>query len=61
MAATVPDRNKDPKRKKDVKRKVDMNNPCPSCGMIHNDSNFDYKKHANETYLGNVVGKLFNI
>jgi len=48
--AKVPDRKDAPKRK------VDMNNPCQSCGMIHHDPNFDYKTHAAETYLGNVIG-----
>jgi hypothetical protein len=51
MADTVPDRNKDPKRK------VDMNNPCPSCGMIHVDPNFDYERHAKVTDAQKVIGK----
>jgi hypothetical protein len=51
MAATVPDRNKD------SKRNVDMNNPCPSCGMIHVDPNFDYEKHAKQTNASRVIGQ----
>jgi len=51
MAATVPDRNKD------SNRKVDMNNPCPSCGMIHVDPNFDYEKHAKQTNASRVIGQ----
>ena len=48
--ANVPDRSKDPKRK------VDMNNPCPSCGMIHVDPNFDYEKHAKQTKAAQQIG-----
>ena len=43
-------------RSNDPKRKIDMNNPCKTCGMIHMDPNFDYKKHAAETHLGQVIG-----
>jgi hypothetical protein len=57
MAATVPDRNKGPKSKKTAKRKVDMNKPCPSCGMIHADPNFDYEKHATQTKAVQQIGK----
>ena len=50
MANSVPD------RANDSARKVDMNNPCKTCGMIHVDPKFDYKKHEAEAYLGNVIG-----
>ena len=49
MATPVPDRS-------GVKRTIDMNNPCKTCGMIHVDPKFDYKKHEAEAYLGNVIG-----
>ena len=51
MAATVPDRNKD------SQRKIDMNNPCPSCKMIHVDPNFDYEKHAKQINASQTIGQ----
>ena len=48
--------NSVPDRANDSARKVDMNNPCKTCGMIHVDPKFDYKKHEAEAYLGNVIG-----
>lgn len=44
------------RRKNVSKNSVDMNKPCTTCGMIHMDPNFDYKKHEKEAYLGSVIG-----
>ena len=51
MANQVPD------RAEHSNRKVDMNNPCPTCGMIHVDPNFDYEKHAKQTGAARAIGQ----
>lgn len=50
MSDKVPDRSGS------SKRNIDMNKPCPSCGMIHVDPNFDYEKHAKVTNAKKVIG-----